>query len=108
MNDSNEGLPESVRAGVEQLSGVDLSDVRVHYNSDVPRQQGADAFTQGNDIHVAPGQHRLLAHEAWHVVQQRQGRVSPASPRVASHIGLNRDTQAAARERELLAKRTPL
>ena len=37
----------------------------------------AHAYTQGSDIHVAPGQERHLAHEAWHVVQQAQGRVQP-------------------------------
>ncbi|WP_204278956.1 hypothetical protein, partial [Klebsiella aerogenes] len=32
---------------------------------------------QGTDIHLAPGQERHLPHEAWHVVQQRSGRVRP-------------------------------
>ncbi|MHB1099037.1 MAG: hypothetical protein ACYCZR_05710, partial [Burkholderiales bacterium] len=32
---------------------------------------------QGTDIHVAPGQEQHLPHEAWHVVQQAQGRVRP-------------------------------
>lgn len=35
----------------------------------------AFAFTQGSSIHLAPGQEEHLAHEAWHVVQQKQGRV---------------------------------
>ena len=33
--------------------------------------------TQETDIHVAPGQEKCLPHEAWHVVQQKQGRVQP-------------------------------
>jgi hypothetical protein len=37
------------------------------------------AYSQGSDIHVAPGQERQLAHEAWHVVQQQQGRVQPTA-----------------------------
>lgn len=35
------------------------------------------AYTQGTEIHVAPGQERHLPHEAWHVIQQAQGRVQP-------------------------------
>lgn len=35
------------------------------------------AYTQGANIHVAPGQEKHLPHEAWHVVQQTQGRVQP-------------------------------
>jgi hypothetical protein len=37
----------------------------------------AHAYAQGSEIHVAPGQERHLPHEAWHVVQQAQGRVKP-------------------------------
>lgn len=54
-----------------------MSDVRVHYNSSKPADVGALAYTQGTNIHVAPGQERHLPHEAWHVVQQAQGRVKP-------------------------------
>jgi hypothetical protein len=42
-----------------------------------PGQLQAHAFAQGTDIHIAPGQERHLPHEAWHVVQQRKGRVKP-------------------------------
>src|SRR4051794_36826047 len=71
------GLPERLKAGVEALSGVSMDDVRVHYNSPRPAQLQALAFTQGADIHVGPGHERHLPHEAWHVVQQKQGRVKP-------------------------------
>jgi hypothetical protein len=71
------GMPDSLKSGVESLSGFDLSDVKVHYNSSQPAQLNALAYAQGSDIHVAPGQERHLPHEAWHVVQQRQGRVQP-------------------------------
>jgi hypothetical protein len=47
----------------------------VHYRSRRPAQLGALAYTQGTDIFVAPGQEGHLPHEAWHVVQQAQGRV---------------------------------
>lgn len=74
---SKTGMQHSLKAGLEALSGLDMSDVRVHHNSDKPQQVGALAYTQGNDIHVAPGQERHLPHEGWHVVQQKQGRVKP-------------------------------
>lgn len=71
------GLPEALKTGVEALSGLDLSGVRVHRNSAKPAQLQAHAYAQGNDIHLGPGQDRHLPHEVWHVVQQAQGRVRP-------------------------------
>ena len=73
------GLPDRLKNGVEQLSGLDISNVRVHYNSPKPAQVQAHAYTQGNNIHVAPGQEQHLPHEAWHVTQQMQGRVKPTT-----------------------------
>ena len=71
------GLPAKLQAGIERLSGMSMADVQVHYNSTMPAQVGALAYAQGNNIYLGPGQARHLAHEAWHVVQQRQGRVRP-------------------------------
>jgi hypothetical protein len=71
------GLPDSLKSGIEQLSGIGMDDVKVKYNSDKPAQLHAHAFAQGNNIHVSPGQEKHLPHEAWHVVQQKQGRVQP-------------------------------
>ena len=71
------GLPDNLKAGVESLSGLSMDDVRVHRNSAKPAGLRALAYTQGSDIHVAPGQDQHLAHEAWHVVQQKEGRVKP-------------------------------
>lgn len=73
----NTGLPNNLREGIENLSGYSMDDVNVHYNSPRPEQLYAHAYTQGADIHIAPGQDKHLPHEAWHVVQQKQGRVSP-------------------------------
>lgn len=75
--ENNTGLPDQLKSGVENLSGQSLDDVKVHYNSDKPSQLQAHAYAQGTDIHVAPGQEKHLPHEAWHVVQQKQGRVKP-------------------------------
>ena len=69
------GLPDNVKSGVEHLSGISLGDVKVHYNSPKPAQLQAHAYAQGTDIHVASGQEKHVPHEAWHVVQQKQGRV---------------------------------
>jgi hypothetical protein len=74
---NNTGLPDQLKSGIESLSGLSMDDVRVHYNSSQPAQLNALAYAQGSDIHLAPGQERHLPHEAWHVVQQAQGRVRP-------------------------------
>ena len=71
------GLPDNLKTGIESLSGFSMDDVQVHYDSSQPAQLQAHAYTQGTDIHVAPGQEKHLPHEAWHVVQQKQGRVQP-------------------------------
>ncbi|WP_331351009.1 DUF4157 domain-containing protein [Cellvibrio sp. UBA7671] len=71
------GLPDNLKSGIENLSGMSMDHVKVHYNSSQPAQLNAHAFAQGSDIHVAPGQEQHLPHEAWHVVQQAQGRVKP-------------------------------
>jgi hypothetical protein len=75
-NQDDTGLPAQLKQGVESLSGVSLDDVKVNYNSDKPSNLGAKAYAQGNEIHIGGGQEKHLAHEAWHVVQQKQGRVS--------------------------------
>lgn len=71
------GLPDALKTGVENLSGYSMDDVRVHYNSAKPSQLNAHAYAQGNQIHLAAGQEKHLPHEAWHVAQQKQGRVQP-------------------------------
>ena len=76
---NNTGLPDGLKNGIENLSGYSMDDVHVHYNSDKPASVQAHAYTQGTDIHIAPGQEQHLPHEAWHVVQQMQDRVSPTT-----------------------------
>ncbi|NEQ07982.1 MAG: DUF4157 domain-containing protein [Moorea sp. SIO3E2] len=77
VNENKTGLPDRLKAGIENLSGYSMDDVRVHYNSSKPAQLQAQAYAQGTEIHVGPGQEKHLPHEAWHVVQQKQGRVTP-------------------------------
>lgn len=69
------GLPDQLKSGIEQLSGVGMDDVKVHTHSSKPAQLNAYAYAQGSDIHVAPDQEKYLPHEAWHVAQQKQGKV---------------------------------
>ena len=73
------GMSAQLKNGMETLSGMDLSDVRVHHNSAKPAQLNAHAYTQGAEIHMAPGQAKHLPHEVGHVVQQRLGRVRPTT-----------------------------
>lgn len=77
LKENNTGLPDNLKSGIENLSGMSMDSVKVHYNSSKPAQLNALAYAQGTDIHVAPGQEKHLPHEAWHVVQQAQGRVKP-------------------------------
>jgi len=69
------GLPEPLKTNMEAMSGLAMDDVRVHRNSPEPAALGALAYTQGSEIHLGTGQEQHLPHEAWHVVQQKQGRV---------------------------------
>ncbi|MFM9972349.1 MAG: DUF4157 domain-containing protein [Burkholderiales bacterium] len=86
------GLPDQLKTGIESLSGMSMDHVRVHYNSAEPAQLNALAYAQGSDIHVAPGQEHHLPHEAWHVVQQAQGRVKPTM-QMKEGVPVNDDVQ---------------
>ncbi|ASS49015.1 MAG: hypothetical protein CHH17_09795 [Candidatus Fluviicola riflensis] len=88
---NNTGLPDNLKSGIENLSGYSMNDVKVHYNSDKPTQLNAHAYAQGSEIHLAPGQEKHLAHEAWHVVQQKQGRVQ-ATKQLKGKVAINDDT----------------
>lgn len=76
-NRNKTGLPDNLKSGIENLSGQSMDDVKVHYSSDKPAQLQAHAYAQGTDIHLGAGQEKHLPHEAWHVIQQKQGRVKP-------------------------------
>ena len=54
-----------------------MEDVRVHRSAPEPGRLHAHAFTLGTDIYLASGREQDLSHEAWHVVQQKQGRAAP-------------------------------
>ena len=87
---NNTGLPENLKSGIESLSGMSMDHVKVHYNSSQPAQLNARAYAQGSEIHLAPGQEQHLPHEAWHVVQQAQGRVKPTM-QMKTGVSINDD-----------------
>jgi hypothetical protein len=89
-NPNRTGMPDQLKSGIESLSGMSMDAVKVHYNSDKPAQLNAHAYAQGSDIHVAPGQEQHLPHEAWHVVQQAQGRVQ-ATRQMKAGVAVNDD-----------------
>ncbi len=80
---SGESMTKPVRSKMENSFGTSFGDVKIHQNSMQAKAVGALAYTQGNQIHFAPGQYNpqslsgqaLLGHELTHVVQQRAGRV---------------------------------
>ncbi len=85
--ENNTGIPDDVKQRMEDSFGTDFSSVRVHPDSAKAPEVGALAYTQGTDIHFAPGQFKpdtsagqqLLGHELTHVVQQAEGRVQPTT-----------------------------
>lgn len=77
---AKKNLPDNLKNGIEALSGISMDGVKVHTNSDKPAQLNALAYAKGADIHFAADQEKHLPHEAWHVVQQKQGRVKPTAP----------------------------
>ncbi|OPX43956.1 hypothetical protein CLHUN_21990 [Ruminiclostridium hungatei] len=100
---SETDMPDHLRAGLERLSGTDLSDVTVHRDSHKPQQVGALAYTQGSDIYVEPGQEQHLPHEGWHAVQQKQGRVKPTL-QMKTGVSVNEDA-GLEREADIMGSR---
>lgn len=90
--ENNTGLPDNLKTGIENLSGHSMDNVKVHYNSSKPAQLNAHAYAQGTNIHLASGQEKHLPHEAWHVVQQKQGRVQPTT-QLKEKININDDKE---------------
>lgn len=45
---TGDGLPTQLKENMESMSGMDLSDVTVNYNSPKPKEMGALAYAQGN------------------------------------------------------------
>lgn len=101
--ENNTGLPNNLKSGIENLSGFSMDDVKVHYNSDKTAQLQAHAYAQGTEIHLASGQEKHLPHEAWHVVQQKQGRVKPTK-QLKGKVNIN-DDAALEQEADLMGEK---
>lgn len=94
---SKSSMPAPVRSKMENSLGNSFSDVKIHKDSPQAESMGALAFTQGSNVHFAPGQYNpqsqsgqaLLGHELTHVVQQRAGRV--AAPQQSKGAPINAD-----------------
>ncbi len=80
-------LPNSIKNKMEGAIGADFTDVKVHQNSSEAKEIGALAFTQGTNVHFAPGNYQpnskegqsLIGHELAHVKQQKSGKVKPTA-----------------------------
>lgn len=66
-------------SGMEALTGIDLGDVRVQYNSPEPAKFGARAYTRRNRVYLGPGREGSLGHELGHAVQQKRSMVGPTA-----------------------------
>ena len=93
MKKNETGMSDHLKEGIEDLSGYSMDDMRMHYKSDKPTTIQALAYTQGTDIHVAPGQEQHLPHEAWHVAQQMSGRVEPTTEVGGMPVNDNEDLE---------------
>jgi hypothetical protein len=90
-------LPAVVQAKMGNAFNFDFSGVHVHEGGQA-QAMGALAYTQGSQVHFAPGQYQpgeargqeLLGHELAHVVQQSEGRVAATTQ--LKGVGLNDDS----------------
>lgn len=104
-----QALPDATRGKMESFFGRDFSGVRVHEGQQAGAL-GALAYTEGTNLHFAPGQYQpdslsgqeLIGHELAHVVQQSEGRVSATTQ--AKGVALN-DSPALEAEADSLGAR---
>ncbi|NMM47263.1 eCIS core domain-containing protein [Marinigracilibium pacificum] len=105
-------LPAEIKSNMEANFGVDFSNVKIFINDKSAIEIGALAYTQGDEIHFAPGHYnpyspegkKLLSHELTHVVQQRQGRVQPGKKQNKGGYSINSD-QLLEREADLMSEK---
>ncbi len=92
---SGQPLPENIRNLLEAKWNTDLSKVRVHTDSsaaNISKKLNAKALTTGQDIFFGASTFnptsleglQLIAHEAWHTVQQANGLVQAGIDRSQS------------------------
>lgn len=107
----NGALTDVVQQKMENAFGEDFSSVNIKTNSSEAKDMGALAFTQGENVHFAPGQfdtnstkgQELIGHELTHVVQQREGRAQKKKQAKPQNEGqqINDDPQLEAEADEM-------
>jgi hypothetical protein len=103
-------LTEGVLSKMEAGLGADFSGVRIHDTATDQADAGrlnAKAFAYRNHVWLGKGasdtDHKLMAHELTHVVQQMQGRLKPALQ--ANDFSIN-DEETLAREADFMGARS--
>lgn len=96
------GIPDRLKQRYESYLGMTFDGVRVHYNSDKPGQMQALAYTQADQVYIAPGQERHLGHELGHIVQQRRGQVRATGSLNGQAVN---DSPALEHEADMIAKK---
>lgn len=104
VSGAGHSLPAATQAKMERAFGADFSSVNVHADSPAATSVDALAFTQGNDVHFAPGHYHpgsaagdeLIGHELAHVQQQGAGRVAAGQGKEASAINSDAGLEAEA------------
>jgi hypothetical protein len=109
---SGSKLDEGVQQHLEQHLGADLSNVRIHTDSEadrLSRSVNAVAFTTGQDIFFSSGSYNptstqgqhLIAHEVVHTVQQANGAV--AGTPTAGGVSISNPSDSFEQEAEQVA-----
>ncbi len=91
---------------MESSFNTNFSNINIKKDSKQATDVGALAFTQGNNVHFAPGQFKpqtkkgqeLIGHEFAHVVQQREGKVKANKQIGKFPINDNKDLEKQADE----------
>ena len=106
----NNDLPGDLQSKMESAFRTDFSKVSIHKESRKALNLNALAFTQGENVHFAPGQfnpgsetgRNLIGHEFTHVMQQRSGAVKPTTV-LGKGLALN-DSQGLENEADNLGR----
>lgn len=93
-----------IKANVGSLTGVDVSNAQVKYNSERPAQFKAEAIAQGDRVDLATGKEKHLGHELVHIAQQKQGRVPVTAQANNGKVNINDDPQLEKEADDLGAK----
>ena len=88
--ENNMVLTDNLITGMVNVIGRCQSPPQLGQTTDKPAQLQAHVYAQGTDIHLGAGPEKHLPHEAWHVIQQKQGRVKPTR-QMKEKVNINDD-----------------